>query len=146
MADICKLLAPKSRHWSRAIHDIGAPRWDDVRRGRLRALSRGVRRDRSVPFPTRAPAARSFLRRNLEGAGGPFDHVWPFVLVQDGWPRSQLPVAGPRRPLPLPFGGSGRRRPDEREPRVDGTDASAVPLGDEPRRRARSSSFRFSGG
>jgi hypothetical protein len=71
MARIDRLLAGKSRRGSHAIQYLGVRRWDDVRRGRLRALSRGVGRARSVPHYSDAPS-RPFLplRLNMEGAGG----------------------------------------------------------------------------
>jgi hypothetical protein len=45
-------------------------RRDDVRRGRLRALSRSVRRARSVPTIPTPLAARSFPAADIEGTGG----------------------------------------------------------------------------
>ena len=70
MARIGRFLAEKSRLRSRAVQYLGVRHWDDVRRGRLRALSRGVRRARSVPHYSDAPSRPFLPRRKLEGAGG----------------------------------------------------------------------------
>ena len=90
-----------------------------------RPTSRGVRRDRSVPFPTRAPAA-PFLPPPQSGGSG--RTVRPCLAFR-ARPRrlGALTTPGGGSMPPAPFchlEGSGRRRPDEREPRVDDIDAS----------------------
>jgi hypothetical protein len=113
------------------------------RSGRLRTVPWREGALRNKRTFRRAFAAR-FLLPAAGGRAAHSTHVWRVSCMSRTARRahnSRWRVHAARSLLP--FGGSGQRRRDEGEPRVDDIDASAVPLAMERRRRVRCSSIRF---
>jgi hypothetical protein len=112
----------KRQAGSRAIHHIGAPRWEMIEEDFALPRRCEARSERPLSDASSPPAPSSAAK--MEGAVAHSNVLGAFRACPGRLVRSHLPVRVHAARSLLPFRGSGRGRPDEREPRVDDIDAS----------------------